>query len=276
MENELDVNWYDYGARMYDPAIARFLQVDPLIEIFQEAWTPYHYVKNNPIKYMDPTGMIWKDQKEADRLKKNIEKRKDQLAKRKEKLQEKIIKRQAKGKNTENQERSIATIDSRTDQMNQTIREIDALGADEDNTYDLVRGDNQGGGKHGVTKGSDGVINIYGSSDGLHVHEIRHVSLSLNSGGLVFRNRQLTPTTPRGEVDEIEGYKAQFGYTGSGPGSAGSDAQILDEIANLKDGRGNYVYPAIRQKIINRQKGIRAAEKYQKKIKKGKKVKFKN
>jgi RHS repeat-associated protein len=276
LQTDLNLDWYDYGARMYDASLARFTTIDPLAEVLQEAWTPYHYVKNNPVKYMDPTGMIWKDQKEADKLKENVENRKTELAKRKSNLQAKIIERKEEGKSTKAQEKSIARIDSRTDQLNQTIKDIDALGADKNNTFDLVSGDNQGDGKHGVSRGSDGVVNIYGSNDGLHVHEIRHVSLSLSSGGLIFRDGKLAPTTPRGAFDEIEGYKAEYGYTGSGPGSAGSDDQILNEIANMKDDNDNYVYPAIRQQIINRTNGIRKSENYQKKIKKGKEVKFKN
>jgi RHS repeat-associated protein len=48
---------YDYGARMYDPQIARWNGVDPNCEgEGQESWTPYHYVLNNPIKNTDPDG----------------------------------------------------------------------------------------------------------------------------------------------------------------------------------------------------------------------------
>ncbi|MEM7298596.1 MAG: RHS repeat-associated core domain-containing protein, partial [Bacteroidota bacterium] len=47
---------YDYGARYYDPAIARWGQVDPAAEKYAP-WSPYHYTYCNPIKYNDPTGM---------------------------------------------------------------------------------------------------------------------------------------------------------------------------------------------------------------------------
>jgi hypothetical protein len=48
---------YDYGARMYDGAIGRFMRIDPL-SFLQESFSPYHYVYNSPINYTDPTGMI--------------------------------------------------------------------------------------------------------------------------------------------------------------------------------------------------------------------------
>ncbi|WCM41744.1 DUF4347 domain-containing protein [Flavobacterium sp. CBA20B-1] len=55
---ELDdaTQMYYYGARYYDPRISIFVSVDPLAEDFV-GWTPYHYVHNNPINLIDPTGM---------------------------------------------------------------------------------------------------------------------------------------------------------------------------------------------------------------------------
>lgn len=47
---------YDYGARFYDPVTARFTTVDPLAENHYN-FTPYHYVLNNPLKYIDPLGL---------------------------------------------------------------------------------------------------------------------------------------------------------------------------------------------------------------------------
>jgi len=55
---ELDdaTGMYYYGARYYDPRISIFISVDPLAEQFV-GWTPYHYVHNNPVNMIDPTGM---------------------------------------------------------------------------------------------------------------------------------------------------------------------------------------------------------------------------
>lgn len=57
LQDELDLGWYDYVARQYDPAIGRFMSLDPASSNYH-SWTPYHYVMNNPIIFIDPTGMF--------------------------------------------------------------------------------------------------------------------------------------------------------------------------------------------------------------------------
>ncbi|MCD6165521.1 L,D-transpeptidase family protein, partial [bacterium] len=56
-EKELDneTDFYYFGARYYDPEVGRFISPDPLAEKLP-SWSPYVYVSDNPLKYIDPTG----------------------------------------------------------------------------------------------------------------------------------------------------------------------------------------------------------------------------
>ena len=52
------INLYDYHARQQDPILGRFTTMDPLAEKYYSI-SPYVYCANNPLKYIDPTGMYF-------------------------------------------------------------------------------------------------------------------------------------------------------------------------------------------------------------------------
>ncbi|MEB2782976.1 RHS repeat-associated core domain-containing protein, partial [Algoriphagus sp. C2-6-M1] len=61
-EIQEETQWYDFGARMQDPWLGRWMIVDPLAHEFP--WqSPYAAFDNNPINKIDPTGMAAVDWK---------------------------------------------------------------------------------------------------------------------------------------------------------------------------------------------------------------------
>jgi RHS repeat-associated protein len=54
-QDELDLDWLDYGARMYMPEIGRFMKIDSRAHNYM-MYSPYGYVVNNPTNNIDYNG----------------------------------------------------------------------------------------------------------------------------------------------------------------------------------------------------------------------------
>ena len=55
-----DTGLYYNGARYYDPIIGRFISPDTVVPnvMNPQAFNRYSYVYNNPLRYVDPSGLI--------------------------------------------------------------------------------------------------------------------------------------------------------------------------------------------------------------------------
>ena len=57
-EDDDDLGFYNYGARLYDPVLGRFISPDSMVpEPFNpQSFNRYSYTLNNPLRYIDPSG----------------------------------------------------------------------------------------------------------------------------------------------------------------------------------------------------------------------------
>ena len=58
--SEADIGLYYFGARWYDASLGRFISEDPIkgSMISSQSQNPYVYCMNNPLRFVDPTGML--------------------------------------------------------------------------------------------------------------------------------------------------------------------------------------------------------------------------
>ncbi|AYB33473.1 DUF6443 domain-containing protein [Chryseolinea soli] len=60
LQDELAINWLDYGARMNMPEVGRWTATDPLADFFPSL-SPYSFAYNNPVRFIDFFGLSSED-----------------------------------------------------------------------------------------------------------------------------------------------------------------------------------------------------------------------
>src|SRR5699024_1321381 len=153
---------------------------------------------------------IWENEKDAQNLEEKIENEQRKQKKDINRMQHKIDNKKLSKNAVARKQNRIENKQERINEMDKSLADIENI-RNSEFTFRLV----DGGALNHVMQGNDGVINIQGVNDALHIHEIRHVSMALNSEeGMQFSDEigYLKTTQGIGLLDEMEGYKAQYAF----------------------------------------------------------------
>jgi hypothetical protein len=195
------------------------------------------------------TNKSWKDAQAAKRLMTRIDAKINELTKESSKIQAKLDEPNAQLSDKQKAKLAVTLkdLESRLAELNASKADIDRLGNDPNHIYAFsAKGENC------VIKINDNQILIQGTNDALLIHEIRHISLWLQTGRCLkfSKNNLLLPIFAEGSVDELQSYRAQYAFApNSLPGVYPTDmAHVnLEFVAKIQREDGAIAYPSIHQ-----------------------------
>ena len=183
--DDFGLGWNDYGARFYDPAMARWLAVDPMAEKYYMLGQ-YTYVANNPILFIDPNGMeftaagLTEVSRLTSQMDNNIKGIDDKITSQKNKLSAKGLSEKDAAKINNNIKKLESEKSDLNKQYDQVRGELATLAAS-DQQYDVQRSDKfsdsgteRGGATFNFSTGAYEIILPTSSNLAMLAHELKH------------------------------------------------------------------------------------------------------
>jgi RHS repeat-associated protein len=201
-----DLGWLDFMARMYSNSeIPIFTTQDPLSEKYYSV-SPYAYCANNPIKYVDPTGMEWLNKKDEEYAKKLIEEMTKRIESEQKSITElnvTIAKNQEEGQDVSSDQAKVTAMQANIDNLNAGISELKSMGETTEQKFTYK---NTSGNVGGTDINKKGVIVMEIANNGSitnGIHESAH-GYDLWKGG--------ENTARNWDTREIKAYSRQFSF----------------------------------------------------------------
>lgn len=265
LETRYALNFSHHGARLYFPDLGRFATPDPLAGNTPGTST-YLFCAANPANFIDPTGLIFENEKLYNSLSNAVATRLESLNTDISKIEQKMI-------NLDPESKKHKSLVKKKDSLSEQKRLLDDISQvitdmNNDPNHIFSFGAGLPGKGHTVKRNKsldkDGAIGvtIFGENNSVYIHEIKHIGQSYadeglqfdkKSGGLKYARNGATSESYAENVAlmEEESYRTQFAFDNNEFKKIMPNVRDISEIDKVSIGNiispytNNLAYPLI-------------------------------